>query len=517
MLNFTIDSLLSDHIGDATNLSLWTSAALSAGVLAVLYYQLAAQKSDGFNHLPGIPLIGSWDFFTKRSDFVRLAIAANKNGGISKFKLLNHNVVVVTQEQGRRFFFGDKNLNFQEGYAVLWGGAPKVEDAVKRNQSQAEQRSYFNKRVISLLRRDRLGKIVPQLFKDLNNRMDTWPQSGRANPFDNIYRLVFQMTVRALALKELADSPAALEELSRLYWGVEKSTSATSVLLPWFPSRTRRNRKDITAELYQFLADPINKRKAEGRIEDDAAQFMIEQGDSTENMVTFVMAAIFAGIITTGMNICWLLLHVNANPEWSAKLQSEIQALLSEHSPDTTLPIHVRLSQIPIGVWEDSTPILDLMIQETIRVTINIPLLRRNVDSDVKLDGATVKKGDFMAYPLEAAHLDPENYADPMKWNPGRWEDPAEVEKHKAQLTFMGWGAGMHPCLGMRFAKLEMKFIAALYTSRFEYTRVDKHGAPVKGVPEPDLNDLYRASPKGGEVFFEYKPKMANGGAPGLP
>ncbi|KDQ18007.1 hypothetical protein BOTBODRAFT_29320 [Botryobasidium botryosum FD-172 SS1] len=508
MSNSTINSLLSDHIGDATNLSLWTSAALSAGVLAVLYYQLTSRKSDGFTHLPGIPFIGSWDFFTKRSDFVRLAIAANKNGGMSKFKLLNHNVVIATQEQGRKFFFSNKSLDFQEGYAVLWGGAPEIRDVVSQDASQAERRSYFVKRLNGFLRRERLGKTVPQLFTDLDNRMNSWPQSGRANPFDNIYRLVLQMTVRALAVKEIADSPAALEKLSELYWGVEKSTSATSVLLPWFPSRTRRNRKDVTAELYQFLADPINKRKAEGRVEEDAAQFMIEQGDSTENMVMFVMAAIFAGIITTGMNICWLLLHVNANPEWSAKLQSEIQALLSEHSPDTALPIHTRLSQIPVGVWEDSTPVLDLIIQETIRITNNGSLLRRNVASDVELDGATLKKGDFMAYPLEAAHLNPENYVDPMKWNPGRWEDPAEVEKHKAQLTFMGWGAGMHPCLGMRFAKLEMKFIAALYTSRFEYTRVDKHGAPIKGVPEPNLNDLYRASPKGGEVFFEYKPKI---------
>lgn len=65
---------------------------------------------------------------------------------------------------------------------------------------------------------------------------------------------------------------------------------------------------------------------------------------------------------------------------------------------------------------------------------------------------------------------------------------------------------GLHPCIGMRFAKLELKLIAALFTLVFEYSRVDSHGDPATGpVPEPDRNDLYRSTPIGNEYFFRYQ------------
>jgi hypothetical protein len=74
--------------------TLWT--ALSGLVLAVLFrllYLQFSKKFDGFNYLPGIPIIGSWSFFTRRADFLSIAIAANRTGKTSKFNILN--VIVI--------------------------------------------------------------------------------------------------------------------------------------------------------------------------------------------------------------------------------------------------------------------------------------------------------------------------------------------------------------------------------------------------------------------------------------
>lgn len=62
----------------------------------------------------------------------------------------------------------------------------------------------------------------------------------------------------------------------------------------------------------------------------------------------------------------------------------------------------------------------------------------------------------------------------------------------------------------MRFAKLELKLIAALFTNMFEYSRVDARGNPATSpVPQPDRNDLYRSTPIGGEYFLRYKRNSA--------
>lgn len=84
----TVFAPLLDRVPDGIDLKVLTSVALSAGVVAVLYAQLS-RKSDGFNYLPGLPIVGSWSFFTRRFDFLNAAVDAQRDGKLSKFKLLN--------------------------------------------------------------------------------------------------------------------------------------------------------------------------------------------------------------------------------------------------------------------------------------------------------------------------------------------------------------------------------------------------------------------------------------------
>ena len=86
-------------------------------------------------------------------------------------------------------------------------------------------------------------------------------------------------------------------------------------------------------------------------------------------------------------------------------------------------------------------PILDLVLRETIRHTANGASLRRNVLEDITLSGALVKRGEFIAYSLADAHMNPNIYTrpdefDPARFTPGREEDKKEV------YGYLGWGAG---------------------------------------------------------------------------
>ena len=42
----------------------------------------------------------------------------------------------------------------------------------------------------------------------------------------------------------------------------------------------------------------------------------------------------------------------------------------------------------------------------------------------------------------------------------------------------------------MRFAKLEVKIILALFLTRYEYTLVDAQGVTLVSLPEPNKDDL---------------------------
>ena len=73
------------------------------------------------------------------------------------------------------------------------------------------------------------------------------------------------------------------------------------------------------------------------------------------------------------------------------------------------------------------------------------------------------------------------------RFDPGRHLDE---EGGKKQTPFVGWGAGRHPCLGMRFAKLEIKWIAALFVTAFDYNVVNSANEILEKLPQPNRNTV---------------------------
>lgn len=46
--------------------------------------------------------------------------------------------------------------------------------------------------------------------------------------------------------------------------------------------------------------------------------------------------------------------------------------------------------------------------------------------------------------------MDPNIYKNPTQWDPSRYLPGREEDKSEGGLGYLGWGAGRHPCLGMR-------------------------------------------------------------------
>lgn len=247
----------------------------------------------------------------------------------------------------------------------------------------------------------------------------------------------------------------------------------------------------------------IDRRIKSGERKKDALQHLLDDGNSCGAIIEFTISALFAGIINTGLSSYWLLIYLDANREWKKKVKEEIDSFVGRYGTGTS-SISSRLAQIPISAWEDEMPVMDACIRETLRLTLHAVPFRRNMGTDFVLGGANIRRGDFMAYPIDDVHFREPFYPDPHRFDPGRYDESQKAED-KAHWTFLGWGAGRHPCPGARFAKLEMKFIAVLFMCRFEYRLVNGAGKTPNPSPSPDRNDSQRARPKGEEVYFEYR------------
>ncbi|KAK3622051.1 hypothetical protein LTR56_022423 [Elasticomyces elasticus] len=499
--------------------------AVSLGVLAVLssglYYLFSRPPFP--KNAPGLtpeafPIIGSLQFFTERWDFFQRAMA-NAHGGNFSFYAGQHPVIGVAGEEARKVFFESKSLAFSEGYAAMLGGSPNVKKEGDNNNLLAEDvaggsdfGAYFNKRLINMVKGPQLKKGLPLMLRDARASLDRLAAdpAGVTDPFDSIYRLVFQFTMRTVACNEIADDPKLLEQCLKHFERVEQSATPWQVMYPWMPLWSKVQRTRGGAQLYMIFKAVVDARRKNGIRGDDALQYLIDQGDDITHMLMFVLGALFAGQLNSGINAAWVLTYLANNHYWLDRMREEISSVAERYCSDSSLPLKDKLMHVPIEAWESEFPLADMCLKDSIRLQALGCAFRKNVsDHDVPLNKAgteVVPPNAYVAFAVGEVHYDPNIYEKPDEWDPSRYM-PERAEDKKATYGWMGWGVARHPCLGMRFAKLEMNVILAFFVAYFDdFTLSDAQGNKTTRLPATDKNH-HTAHKPAEKVYIKYKAK----------
>jgi hypothetical protein len=85
------------------------------------------------------------------------------------------------------------------------------------------------------------------------------------------------MTVRMATCRELCENKEEVKRLGALYDLMEQSATPTALLLPWFPSRARKTKKQATTDLYLKFNDYVEMRR-KSVPSSDAFDVMIAEG-----------------------------------------------------------------------------------------------------------------------------------------------------------------------------------------------------------------------------------------------
>ena len=68
---------------------------------------------------------------------------------------MQHRVVALTGQEARKVFFNEPTLDFYEGYKILMGGAPRLENIDKSLQTEKKPtNAEFLRRLSLILRKD---------------------------------------------------------------------------------------------------------------------------------------------------------------------------------------------------------------------------------------------------------------------------------------------------------------------------------------------------------------------------
>eukprot|EP00058_Branchiostoma_floridae_P027526 XP_002613017.1 hypothetical protein BRAFLDRAFT_114225 [Branchiostoma floridae] len=195
-----------------------------------------------------------------------------------------------------------------------------------------------------------------------------------------------------------------------------------------------------------------------------------------ENIVWIIQNMFFAGTETTANTLRWGILYMVLCPEEQQKVQSELDSVLGT---DHDVPTLAHRSQLP---YTEAT------IMETQRIRLVAPLNAPHApNEDTTFRGYDIPAGTQVLTNLWSAHMDPEYWANPEKFDPRRFLD-TEGKVVSRPDSYLPFSAGRRVCLGEQLAKMELFLLFSSLLKHFTFKLPE-------GAAAPSADDCMRVTP----------------------
>lgn len=162
---------------------------------------------------------------------------------------------------------------------------------------------------------------------------------------------------------------------------------------------------------------------------------------------------LFAAHDTTTITMTNMAYYLALNPKWQQRAREEA----------FRLPENVTRADV------DKMPDLQNIMKETLRFRTPVLTLLRGAVKDTEILGYRIRKGTQINAFTWAHHTNPEVWSEPRRFDPDRFApDRAEDKDHRGK--WMPFGAGVHKCIGMHFAKMQVLTFYHTLLREFEWS-----------------------------------------------
>ena len=202
-----------------------------------------------------------------------------------------------------------------------------------------------------------------------------------------------------------------------------------------------------------------------------------------------------AGFETSGITLTYFAHEISKRPDLQAELRKELLTL----EPAFSFQQIREGGQLPSPKALDSLPLLQSLLQETLRLHAAIPGPQPRI---TPAGGCTLgPEGEYGKIPggvrISAQawnlHRNVDVFPEPESWKPERWLNADEEKLREMNRWFWAFGSGGRMCAGSNLAIYQMKHIAALIWTNFRTVIVDDEGI--------EQEDAYTAPPKGRKLM----------------
>jgi sterol 14-demethylase len=396
-------------------------------------------------------------------------------GPVFTINMLNRRVTIVADPKYHAAFFKPRNeiLSPREVYAFM---VPVFGDGVAYAAPYARMREQLNF-LAEELSISKFVNFTPSIQAVTRKFVDSrWKgDSGEINLLTEMSAMLINTACQCLFGEDLRKQLDP-HRFAELLADMEASLVPAAVFVPWLgymPSRAAQVRNRARNELSDMLSAIIQKRRAEeaaGHVDDHrsdllrglmTAQYRDGTQMSLHEVCGMIIAAMFAGQHTSTITTTWTLLHLmqKENRQYLDRLRAEF----------ADFPPNVSYEMVT-----EEMPFAEACAKESVRRDPPLIMLMRMVMSPVQVGDRNVPVGDIIATSPLLSHHHEGYFPNPRQWNPDRKYDPE---------AFVGFGAGVHKCMGEKFAFLQVKTILYTLLRDFDFE-------PLEKLPEPDYHTM---------------------------
>lgn len=189
----------------------------------------------------------------------------------------------------------DQRFTGWNRYAVMFTASPQVgKQNVPGQASQFSQ--WFSRTITKLMKKENFVRNLRLLTTDTATALDAivkrndGQKTGVFDPFDDLYHIVYQLTMRTVGATEIAESPELLARTLGLFEEVERNTSSTRIIFPWFPTIGYIRQTIAGGKLYVIFDKIAKERRSSGKTHEDAFQFLMDTGEDIVRILTVSLA-----------------------------------------------------------------------------------------------------------------------------------------------------------------------------------------------------------------------------------
>jgi retinoid hydroxylase len=367
-------------------------------------------------------------------------------GPVFKSHLLGKPTAVFLSAEGQRYVLvtAQHSLDTGAGYRIiqdLLGGALTLTDGEIHEQIKHWMVPAFATRNMAM--------YLETINRVIAGRLADWGDSGTRQLLPEFSTITFSLGTALLLGFDFG--PETQEFLH--HWNT--FAKGVTTLIHFVPGpvtkfgRAKAARQWLDAHI---LAIVLRQRET---AQPNIIRMLSEAGMPDNEIVTQIRFLIHASFDTTTDTLAWAFTEMLRHPDLLERVRAEVRA------DDRDAPITLEDLQ--------HKPLLDAVIKETLRLYPQVHLFFRGAKEDLEFDGFAIPKGWLVGLIPAFTHRRPDYFAAPDTFDPDRFLGSRDEDKAHP-YAWVGFGAGMHGCLGEMIARLEIKALATAILRSFDLT-----------------------------------------------